>query len=176
MLNNSKFKIITGDNVLSDHRFLIVSCNINNNNNNNHNKSHTADKFTKINYEKVAKNLISLKTDSFDNFHNSLQDSYRTNSIIVYKNKKYSNNRPWFDDNLRTLKAIRDKFYKLSRKFSHVLSLKDDFHYYKKLLSKQIVSSKSRFFSEKLEKNIGNPKKIWSCIGEIINNTTKKHN
>lgn len=161
---------VVKDNVLSDHRMLLLDIKINHKINDT--ESNT---ITKINYENVSKDLSSLPTISFSLFHSHLMQPIdkNTHKVILKTNK--SINKPWFDDELRRLNNLRDKFFKLKTKYPLSIILLEKFKFHRRNFRRIIKQKKKSYYSKLYDNNKGNSRITWAITNEIITNKCKSN-
>ena len=128
--------------------------------------------FEKVNFLTVRTELLTILKDdhlTIAELTEHIELIIKRNTITVSKNQRNpSYYKPWFKSYLKIIKNNRDKLYKLSRKYTNNKYYKDNFLLKKKELSEAIAAEKARYFSKLINKNLNNPRLLWSTFREIM--------
>lgn len=116
-------------------------------------------------------NLINLP--DFDSLIEKLSNVIKTNTKeIQFKTKTYNFAKPWINKHIIDTILIRDKYYKIHKKYPLNDFYLIKFKYFQRMVFKSIRSSKRKYFQKEIN-NCKNPtKKLW----EILNTVTGKEN
>jgi hypothetical protein len=174
-LDNFKNPIIcVGDNDVSDHRFIITSLQFPKNIFSELCPSSSS--FSKVSFHVVSQLLTSLNSSNFNEFYGELCNLIKNNTKKITVPYTFTNRKPWFGLELRELMKIRNKFYKLKKKYPLNNFYNHQFKYYRNILNLKINKSKQGYY-EDLVKNFSNkPAKLWNIIYEVINNQKRHYN
>lgn len=125
------------------------------------------------NWPLISKSLteIAFKTCKFDDFHTELCRTIKSKSkkIELDTNDKFFK-RPYFNNQLKSIKIQRNKFYKLKEKFPTNEHYKTQFKYLRKLLKRSLILEKQKYISNKITEAHNQPRKLWKITNSLITN------
>lgn len=126
-----------------------------------------------VNHKRITeKNLLNnIQPINFDDYIDSIKSIFNANRITV--NCRSKARKPYINDQILSLIQIRNNYAKLKSKFNSIYFV-NEFKRYRNLVSHEINIAKKKFFSDYISNNIGNQKKIWQTLNQIIFNKRKK--
>ena len=160
--------ILLGDDTLSDHRFVIIGIGegvaISS-------AGAEVETYTIINYSKLSKSLPQLEHSAdFNTFCLDLHAKVKENTRTRPVSSKIDNPHlyPYFTEELKKVRKLRNKFYILKNKYPTIDFYKTNFIHYKYLLLKNLEIEKQKYYSSEIKKVIKKPKKLWAKMREIM--------
>ena len=124
------------------------------------------------NFERELKNIAFPNDEKFSDVNSAYKDIVNkitqvVNNLAPYKTIRVKNqSSEWFDGELAEQISNRDKLFKKFKKSKlHI----DELIYKeaKNTVQRLIKEKKKKFFSKKLEENIGEPKEIWKNLKKL---------
>lgn len=92
-------------------------------------------------------------------------------SCITKKHRAIHNEKkPWITPYLLSLISQRDRYHLLLKKHPNNNYIRDNFKQFKSAAEYNRKNSRNRYFSNLIQKNIGNAKKLWEVFNHIIYN------
>ena len=110
--------------------------------------------------------------EAFTKFHNEFSKCYEEAFPIVTMKIGYKHRKPWLTSAMKESIKIKNKLYRLQLKRSSKENI-NNYKLYKRNLQKLIRQAERSYYEELLKDNIGNIKKSWEVINEIINKKKK---
>lgn len=139
---------------------------------------------TKVNIKNVKESLATTNwklitteknTDTaFQKFLDILNDTIQKNTKTTLSKKKRLH-QPWITAGLIKSCRRKNRLYKNFLK-SKTAKSEEKYKSYKNNLTKLLRSAKRKFFSEKIQSNVDNPKETWKTIGNILNKKNTDNN
>ena len=158
---------------MSDHRYILIGLRTNV----EIGKASIAEEtYPIMNYFRLSKKLPKLEQSiDFNTFCTNLNIEANRNICMRPISKKIENLHlyPYFTEEIKTIRKLRNKFYRLKNKHPNIAFYKTNFIHYKYLLLKKLESERQKYYSAEISKVVDNPKKLWVKIREIV--THKKN-
>lgn len=171
-----EYTFLVSDTDLSDHRFLLVNVDL---------QRPVKDKyFTKtiLNYENIETgNLLSRNNLSSLNDLNELSDfltnliDSNTKQVKIRIDNKKDSRKPWINRKIILNMEIRNKLFKLHKKYPESLIFKENFLNYKMQVVKEIRYSKRNYFKKEISESKNSNKKLWQFMNEFGVGKSKKN-
>ena len=111
--------------------------------------------------------------ESFSQFHSKFMECHETCFPIVRVKIAYRNRKPWLTHGLKRSIKIKNKMYVASIKSQTLLS-KNKYLDYKRTLQKLLRKAERNHYDELFKQNVGNIKKSWDLIREVIGKASKR--
>lgn len=120
-------------------------------------------------------------------FTKTIQNYVVNNSdLITYRdNSKFKKLKPWISKGLIVSIRKRDAMHMKIKRLENLSGtninnkelkeLKNKYKLYRNYLNKLIHKTKNMYYANKINNDIGNPKKVWTTINEITNRKSKNH-
>ena len=165
-LKIGEFKIELKGVSFSDHRLLLFSCKLKIEN------KVSPKQFQLTNYEMVANELNSFEYTKYT-YHEYLEflrnvvNKY-TKSITI--RESHNDRKNWIDNEIKIELKKRKNLFDMKKKNPNNVIYRSAFNKQKKLVRNAIIEKKKKYFDEKFEKTLNNPKLFWKNINELIYN------
>lgn len=169
---------------ITDH--FSVSLNLGYKGNINKNISHKIT-YKKIDYNKLKdllsqdnlfsdlKEINSEVNQMVSTFVNTLNRFIEISSREITIPHKKKPLKPWMVPGLINAINKKDKMYKKLKKEPFNNKLREDLRVYKNTLNKLIISTKNNYYTNEINRNSKNPRNLWKCINDIIDETNNKN-
>ena len=162
------------DTSLSDHQLIFCTRKIKRVKTNNHKQIsfRSLKNYSMENFERELKNIAFPNYEKFSDVNSAYNDIVNKitqviNNLAPYKTIRVKNqSSEWFDGELAEQISNRDKLFKKFKKSKlHI----DELIYKeaKNTVQRLIKEKKKKFFSKKLEENIGKPKELWKNLKKL---------
>lgn len=169
-----KYGLALVDDPISDHRAILLDLN------KRVRREEIRRMVRKCNYERVHSEILSLINKGgygFAVFHEKLELIVQSNTTEKQlRVSSVSFRKPWFTREMKNLKKLRRKFYRLLVRYPHNEFYRSKFIHCKTVLGNLILSEKKSYYSNKFEENLTDPRRTWSTIYDILNLEKKKSN
>ena len=159
---------------LSDHQLIFCTRKIERVKTNNHKQTsfRSLKNYSMENFEQELKNIAFPNYEKFSDANSAYSDLVNKitqvlNNLAPYKIIRVKNqSNEWFDGELAEQIYNRDKLFK---KFKKSKLHTDELIYKeaKSTVQRLIKEKKKKFFSKKLEENIGEPKELWKNLKKL---------
>ena len=122
-----------------------------------------------INWEAI----IAERTcqEAYSEFHSKNLKCHEECFPLVQFKITYRNRKPWLTTGLKASIKVKNKLYVLSLK-APTLYNKNKYAKYKRILQKSLRNAERNHYDSLFKQNIGNIKKSWELIKEVINKKT----
>lgn len=117
--------------------------------------------------------LIENCQEAFTKFHEKIIWCFNESFPYVYVKLGYRNRKPWLTAGMKHSIKVKNKLYVLSLKRSTLVNIKR-YKDYNRTLQKILRQAERKHYNDLLQENIGNVRKSWEIIREIINVSKKK--
>ena len=114
-------------------------------------------------------NLYNSCQAAFTYFSETLKAFFQAAFPVIRVRKRYRNRLPWPTEGLKNAIKHKNKLYKISMKYETSFN-KNSYTQYKSKLTTISRRQEKEYYKLLLETNRNNLKKMWSVIGNVINN------
>jgi hypothetical protein len=113
--------------------------------------------------------LASLgRVESFDELSDCVRVVIDRNTRIVPFAIEFRARCPWMNSEISRFMRIRDKYYKLKTIYPNNAYVVNRFKYFRNRVTSLIRRSKIVFTSSRLMRSVGNGRKLWTVLREVI--------
>lgn len=169
-LIQNHFQMTLIDNVISDHRLILLSCEINITRSNSKASVKLKNQLQVIDFVTLEKDIESLQyEESFENFHYKFTDLVKDNTKTIEK-KRIKANKPWVNCQLIYFIKQRDKYFKKKCKDTKNETLRIKFAEYKIKARNLKNFLKKTYYSKLIEKNLNDNRKTWKVLNSVMYN------
>lgn len=176
---DDEYKICLIDDPISDHRIILTSVKFESGKNEKSNGASMKNNFHRVfdytGFERNKNEFSKIcKLNNFSEFHNSLTEIIQKNTkTIKNKNKKVRNE--WATEEFVNLIKKRNKYYKLKVKYCDNVNYVNLYIEFEKKSRKMKNFLKNKYYSELIQANVKDGRKLWKILNTLIFNRNEKN-
>jgi exonuclease III len=164
---DSSYNFYIEDHALFDHKMIFLSVDIVKNVEPEYSRSKTV-----LDYDNcLGSEFLSVlnRVEDFEELTTNVKETIRLNTREIPVPNFSSRYRcPWMTREISQLMHVRDKYHKLKARFPNDTYVLLKFKYFRNRVTYMIRQSKASFTSSRLMRNIGNARKLWGVLKEVI--------
>jgi exonuclease III len=160
------YNFYIGDHALFDHKMIFLSVDIRKNAEPERPRYKTV-----LDYEKcLGLDFLALLdcAEDFEGLTTCVQETIRLNTHVVPFNVDSRFRCPWMTREILQVMRIRDRYNKLRTRFPGNTYVSNKFKYFRNRITLLIRRSRTSLTSSRLMRNIGNGRKLWGVLKEVI--------